>query len=104
MRRSTPAACRVEVMSDTAAASKEKLLVTVASAESTVASSASTHLSPAETEQPLPWKALLVVCMMNANEGFQVNVIWPFLPLMVEDFDVRRFAACCVVAVLSCAL
>ena len=33
-------------------------------------------------------RVLTVLGMMNVVEGFTMNVIWPFLPFMVENFGV----------------
>lgn len=45
--------------------------------------------SPACTsEGGISRRVLTVLGMMNVVEGFTMNVIWPFLPFMVENFGV----------------
>lgn len=40
------------------------------------------------TEVGISRQVLTVLGMMNIVEGFTMNVIWPFLPFMVEGFGV----------------
>lgn len=40
------------------------------------------------TEVGISRQVLTVLGMMNVVEGFTMNVIWPFLPFMVEAFGV----------------
>lgn len=40
------------------------------------------------TEGGISRQVLTVLGMMNVVEGFTMNVIWPFLPFMVEAFGV----------------
>lgn len=40
------------------------------------------------TEVGISRQVLTVLGMMNVVEGFTMNVIWPFLPFMVEEFKV----------------
>ena len=40
------------------------------------------------TEIGISRQVLTVLGMMNVVEGFTMNVIWPFLPFMVEAFGV----------------
>ena len=40
------------------------------------------------TEVGISRQVLSVLGMMNVVEGFTMNVIWPFLPFMVEEFGV----------------
>lgn len=40
------------------------------------------------TEVGISRQVLTVLGMMNIVEGFTMNVIWPFLPFMVESFGV----------------
>ena len=40
------------------------------------------------TEGGISRQVLTVLGMMNIVEGFTMNVIWPFLPFMVEAFGV----------------
>lgn len=40
------------------------------------------------TEVGISRQVLTVLGMMNVVEGFTMNVIWPFLPFMVEEFGV----------------
>lgn len=40
------------------------------------------------TEGGISRRVLTVLGMMNVVEGFTMNVIWPFLPFMVENFGV----------------
>ena len=34
---------------------------------------------------PLPWKPLSAVVLINMTAGFQMNIIFPFVPFMVEE-------------------
>lgn len=38
------------------------------------------------TVTPLPKLTCFVLCMLNLNEAFQINLIWPFVPFMVDGF------------------
>ena len=43
--------------------------------------------SPAEVvATPLDFTSLIFILLSMFNTGFQGNVIWPFIPFMVEDF------------------
>ena len=41
------------------------------------------RMAPAET--PLPWRPMLGILVLNSTPPFQINMIFPFLPWMVDD-------------------
>jgi hypothetical protein len=49
-------------------------------------STSSTTTPTTVVRTPLPRKRLAVLAAININEGFQVNVIWPFIPFYVQSF------------------
>jgi hypothetical protein len=50
---------------------------TVAIEASTKPSSLSSSLlSPSSDDAPLPIKRVIILCIINLNEGFQANLIW----------------------------
>ena len=48
----------------------------------------STFAPVCTTEGGISRQVLTVLGMMNIVEGFTMNVMWPFLPFMVEAFGV----------------
>lgn len=43
------------------------------------------HSEGPEEVTPLPTKQVIVLSLMNLNESFTMNVLWPMLPFFVED-------------------
>ena len=53
-------------------------------------------MRPPPGTTPLPKKPLMAVVLINMTAGFQMNIIFPFVPFMVEELrgtDVSRSRA-----------
>ena len=47
---------------------------------------------PSGSVPPFPWLVVVLLSLINLNEAFQQNVIWPFIPQMIRDFNVGEEA------------
>ena len=46
------------------------------------------RFDPSSPPPPIPWIMVLLIGSINLNEAMQMNILWPFVPYMIRDFQI----------------